>query len=205
MAVPATQITVILDRQNRVITQIGASVSQLPDLSQRDSVNLLIQIADPPANPQGGSATIISNTQISTGKLRLVVASRSNPNPNDSSYWLANILETGWTWDASQSGFTGILNLNTAEMQAYMQAQSGESASVEFEVRFVPATGNPSTLLPGPKNKINIWENDDTGAAMVIVSGVPTWILPVQFKAASGDIYVLDETSPGVIAFTLLP
>lgn len=198
----AGQITVCTDRQNRVITQVGASVSQFPNLSQRDSVPLLVKIADPPTNPQGGSATVLTSTAISTGSLRLVVASKANSNQNDTTYWLANVLEAGWTWDSGQQGFTGVLNLNTTAMQAFMAAQSGELATVEIEIRFVPATGNPSTLLPGPNNKITIFENDDTGAAMAMIGGIPTWLLPLQFKdPASGEVYVLARTAPGVLSF----
>ena len=96
---------------------------------------------------------------------------------------------------------------NTAQLQTYMiEAVDGESVSVEFEVRW-SAAGVLSTLLPGPKNKVTIWANDDEGGnpAVSIIGGVQIFNLPVQFKAASGNIYVLDETSPGVIAFTELP
>lgn len=202
----ATQITLVIDRQNRVLVQFGASVSSLPDLSQRDSVALLVQIADPPANSINGLYTILASADIQAGKPRVTLSQKATGTAGDENTWLlAKLREADFTWDGAQNGFTAVLNLNTVQMQNFIGA--AESQQAEFEVRFSQG-GNISTLLPGPKNKVTIWANDDEGAdvAVDIINGVPLYQLPMQFTAASGSIYVLDETAPGAgLAFTLLP
>jgi hypothetical protein len=201
----ATQITLVIDRQNRVLVQSGASVAQLPALSQRDAVALLIQIADP-ATGVGSAVNILATDDISTGSLRVTVSQKATGTAGDENEWLlAKLREADFTWDAAQSGFTAVLNLNTVQMQNYIAA--AESCQAEFEVRYSKG-GALSTLLPGPKNKVTIWANDDEGAdvAVDILLGVPTFTLPVQFRdPASGELYALTRTAPGMVAFDLVP
>ena len=187
----ATQITICIDRQNRVVTQVGASVNVIPPLSQRDLVPFLIQIADPPANPQGGTATILT-TAVSAGSIRLTVSQKATGTGGDSNTWLlAQLLETGWTWDNAQKGFTGSLNLNTTQMEAFIA--DAESASVEFEVRFSQG-GVLNTLLPGPLNRFTVYANDDEGlsAAVDIINGIATYTA----------FYLKDPDSNSIIALT---
>jgi len=205
-----SQVTLVIDRQNRKLIKFGVSVISIPDLSQRDSVALLIQIADPPSNSISGSPTIITTTAISGGSPRVTLSSKATPDAGDQATWqVAGLYESGFTWDPTQNGFTGLLNLNTTQLQTFMvNSSDAESVIVEFEVRWNDGSGNLSTLLPGPKNKVTIWANDDEGLTppVSLIGIVPTYNLPVQFRAASGSVYVLSEVSPGGgLTFNLLP
>ena len=202
----ATQITIVIDRQNRTLIKVGSSVSAIPALSQRDAVALLIQLADPPTNSINGLPTILTTADISAGKPRVTVSQKATGTGGDENTWLlAKLREADFTWDAAQSGFTGVLNLNTAQLQTFMG--SAESCQAEFEVRF-SAGGSLSTLLPGPRNKFTIWANTDEGAdaPVDILNGVTTFTLPLQFRdPASGELYVLSRTGAGVLSFDLIP
>lgn len=202
----ATQITLVIDRQNRTLVQSGASVAQLPNLSQRDTVALLIKLADPPANPVNGSPTILTGADITAGKPRVTIASQATGTGGDEdTYVLAKIREADFTWDADQSGFTANLPLNTTQMEAAIG--TGESVVAEFEVRW-SIGGNLSTLLAGPKNAVTIYANADEGSdpAVDIVDGVQRFTLPMQFRdPVSGELYALTRTAPGVLSFDLVP
>ncbi len=188
----ATQISICVDRQNRRLIAVGTSVSQLPDLSQRDAVSILIQIADPPTNSVNGSATILTTSDISSGKPRVTISQKATGTAADENTWLlAKLREADFTWDSAQKGFTGILNLNTSQLQDFIG--SAESCIAEFEIRF-SASGVLSTLLPGPKNKVTILANDDEGtdAAVDIINAIPTYTM----------FYLKDPDSNSIIALT---
>lgn len=191
------QITLVIDRQNRQLVTLGASVSKIPDLSQRDTVTLLVQIADPQIGPNG-LPTIVASVDISAGSLRVTVSQKATGTAGDENAWLlAKLREADFTWDPVQSGFTTPvgLDLNTLQMQNFIGA--AESVQAEFEVRFSKA-GAVTTLLPGPKNKFNVWANADEGAdpPLDILNGVPTLRGPVQIIFPSGNLYVIQESDP---------
>lgn len=196
----ATQITLVIDRQNRVLVQVGASVAQIPNLSQRDTVALLIKIADPATNSINGSPTILTSNEIITGKPRITISSQATGTSGDEDvYVLAKIREADFTWDADQSGFTGSLPLNTMQMETFIGA--AESGIAEFEVRW-SIGGQLSTLLPGPKNSVTILANNDEGAdpAVDILNGVMTLNGPLQLRFPNGHVYAFTEnvTEDGV-------
>jgi len=201
----ATQITLVIDRQNRVLIQYGSAVAQLPALSQCDIINFLIQIADPPSQTLGGAPTIITTADVSGGAPRVTVAQKAtsilaNQPPNI----LAYTYEAGWAWNAGLQGFTGTLNLNTLQMQTFLAG--AESGQVEFEVRF-SSGGILNTILPGPDNRITVLANDDPGAAppITILNGVQLLYAPLQIKFPSGNLYAVSETGDGHLSFDLVP
>lgn len=201
----ATQTILVIDRQNRTLIQVGSSVAQLPPFSQRDSVPLLIQIADPPANPLTGTPVVLSSADIIAGKPRVTVSQKATGTTGDEATWLlAKLREADFTWDSAQNGFTAILNLNTLQMQNFIG--SNESALVEFEVRFSQG-GIISTMLPGPRNKTTIWANNDEGAdpAVDILNGVTVIRAPAQIQFPSGNLYAVSETGDGHLSFDLVP
>jgi hypothetical protein len=202
----ATQITLVIDRQNRVLIQYNASVAQIPSLSQCDQIPFLIQIADPPINSVNGLPTILTSSDIQAGKPRLTISQKATGTlANQPANVLAYLYESGWTWDGTQSGFTGVLNLNTLQLQNFFNGQ--ESCEAEFEVRFSTG-GTLNTILPGPANQVTILANDDVGSIppVDILNGVTLIYAPMQIKfAATGNLYAVSEDGSGHLSFDLVP
>ena len=207
MPTPSIYTTLCIDRQNGGLISVGNSATQMPPVGQRNSRWYLIKLYDPATNPNGGLPTLLTTTQLGTALPRMTIYSKATPDPNDANQWLlANLLESGWTWTPTLGGYLGQMNFNTQQLQTYMQSQQdGESVTVECEINWSDS-GTITTLVIGEKNPISIFAQGDEGGTppVSIIGGIPLFNLPVQFNAASGTIYVLNETSPGVISFTPL-
>jgi hypothetical protein len=209
MSIPSIYTTLCIDRQNGGLISVGNSATQMPSVGQRNQRWYLIKIYDPATNPNGGQPTALTLTQLGTALPRMTIYIKATPDQGDENTWkLAYLYEAGWTWNATLGGYLGQMNFNTVQLQNYMISQAdGESVTVECEIDWSD-TGVITTLVFGEKNPITIYaQGDEAGnPAISIIGNTPTFSLPIQFKAASGSIYVLDETAPGAgLAFTLLP
>lgn len=208
MPIPSVFTTLCIDRQNGGLISVAGSSTQMPPVGQRNLRWYLLKIYDPASNPNGGQPTLLTTTQLGSALPRMTVYIKATPDAGDENTWLlAKLREGDFTWNTTLGGYLGQMNFNTAQLQTYMIAQGdAESVSVECEIDWSDS-GVITTLVFGEINKITIYAQGDEGGnpAVSIIGGVQLFNLPVQFKAASGNIYILDETSPGVIGFTLLP
>ena len=208
MPTPSVYTTLCLDRQNGGLIPVGGSSVQMPPVGQRNLRWYLIKIYDPASNPNGGQPTLLGLTQLGSALPRMTVYQKATPDSGDeNTYVLAKLREGDFTWNTTLGGYLGQMNFNTTQLQNYMISQAdGASVTVECEIDWSDS-GSITTLVFGQKNQITIFAQGDEGSnpALSIIGGIPLFNLPVQFKAASGSIYILDEVTPGNIAFTLLP
>lgn len=208
MSTPSVYTTLCIDRQNGGLISVGGSPVQMPPVGQRNLRWYLIKLYDPASNPNGGQPTLLNTSALGVALPRMTVYIKATPDAGDENTWLlAKLREGDFTWNSTLNGYLGQMNFNTTQVQSHMIAQGdAESVTVECEIDWSDS-GVITTLVFGEKNPITIFAQGDEGGnpAVSIIGGIQLFNLPIQFKAASGSIYILDETSPGVIAFTLLP
>ena len=205
MSLPTVFTTLCIDRQNGGLISVGGSSTTMPPVGQRNLRWYLIKIYDPPINQNGGQPTLLTTTQLGAALPRMTVYIKATPDDGDENTWLlAKLREGDFTWNPTLGGYLGQMNFNTVQLRTYMIAQAdAESVTVECEIDWSDS-GVITTLVFGEKNPITIFAQGDEGGDVPvnILSGVPLFLLPLQFKdVASGEIYALTRTSQGVLQF----
>lgn len=130
-----SNLTLVIDRQNRKLVSYLGSPAQMPDLFQNNVISLAVQVVDPPAV----SLTTYSLVDLAGVSLRVEVS--DTPVGNASATLLA--LQDTFTWDPVGKKFTADLGLNTAAVDSFIGALSLRTAY--FEVNL--AVGNRTTIL----------------------------------------------------------
>lgn len=131
-------LNLYIDRQNKKLVDYNGSVVSLPALFQGNVVDLKIAILDPTGSKTGARYSLVNagsyGLRVSVGATPTGTAGGPTP--------LA--LQNSFTWNASDSTFSGSLELNTAAIDSHIGTAA--SAVAYFEVNLTLA-GNRTTVL----------------------------------------------------------
>ncbi len=146
-----------IDRQTKSLVSVSGSVTS-PILYQINQQDFQIQIVDAPIAFGAGYTAV----DCSAAGLRVLILDQVTGNQDDTR--LAQTLEAGWAWDSGSQAFLGTIDLNTAEMQAYLGPLGFKSAILEINLM---TGGVPETVFGAKNGSVNLTinANGDDGTA----------------------------------------
>lgn len=130
-------LKLVINRQSRSLVNYGGGILSVPPLFQSNKQDLIVQVVD----PTGSFGSPFSIVNLNGLGLRVAVGqtptgTSGGPTP------LA--LQTTWTWNATNSWFTGTLELNTAAVDSYISSAAARDAY--FEVNIVDGSDRKTIL-----------------------------------------------------------
>lgn len=131
-------LNLVIDRQSRKLVSYNGSITAIPAAFQGNVIDLKITVVDPTGSLSGAAYSKVNlngyGVRVSIGAQP--TGSSGGPTP------LA--LQTSFTWDASDSSFSGSLECNTSAIDTHIGTSA--SATAWFEVNLT-LSGNRTTIL----------------------------------------------------------
>lgn len=179
-----------IDRQNKVLVDFDGSVTALPPLYETNTQQYRIQIVD----PTGNDVSPYEAVDCSGSGLRMVLASLVTGLEGDEiENLLAATYEAGWAYDAINLWYTGEINFNTAEVQAFIDQDAAKGAILEINLI---TGGTPETVFSHQNGASNVFisANADTGTATAPpVLNPPATIASKAIQNGVGGVTLVDN------------
>lgn len=133
-------LKITINRQEGTLVSYNGTPESLPAMFQYNVLPVQIQVVDPSGSISGDPYTVID---LSGKTLRVAITSTPTGTEGDTS---PIVLQTSWTWNATNKWFTGSLDLNVTGVGTHIGTSAEKAAN--FEVTLIDG-GDRSTLYQG--------------------------------------------------------